>query len=118
MRSEYAKSVDRSIHKSEASSQEDIEKLNFEEMCQFAHKVLNCDHLGASAYYWADVCGVSVRWVWAWKNSGKAIHPDHVRKIVEELPELIEKANSRVDYLRIWGARMSLMFLSKEMEGK
>jgi hypothetical protein len=117
MRTEYCKQVEGSIPKMALPAQNNIEKLNFDEMCRFARNVLNCEQLGATAYYWADVCGVGVRWVRAWKSEGKAIHPIHVKKIVAELPKLLQTANSKLDYLRIWGARMELMFLTQKLKG-
>ena len=116
MKSEYAKKLYESKPNLELKQQE-IESLDFEKMCGFVQRVLNCQHLNVTDRYWAEICGVGERWVRAWK-CGKRVHVKHIQKIVEELPSLIEKANARVDYLRIWGARMSLMFLSKEMEGK
>jgi hypothetical protein len=98
-------------------SQKQIEKLDFEEMCRFVRKVLNCAHLNATDGYWANICGVSERWVRAWKG-GKRVHIKHIEKIVDALPELIDKNNARVDHLRIWGARMGVLIFIKSLENK
>ncbi len=116
MRSGYAKKIVESKPNLELK-QKEIERLDFESMCRFVQKVLNCQHLNATDSYWAEVCGVSERWVRAWKG-GKRVHIKHIKKIVEEVPALVEKSKSKVDYLRIWSARMGLMFLSKELEWK
>lgn len=113
MRGFYAKKTSESKPNLELSQRE-IEKLNFDEMCKFVQRVLNCQHLSVTDSYWAEVCGVGDRWVRAWKG-GKRVHIKHIQKIVEELPKLIEKANARVDYIRVWSDRMRLLILKKSL---
>lgn len=117
MRTNYSNNIIESKPNLELIHHREIEQLDFEEMCAFVRKVLNCAHLNATDQHWANVCGVSERWVRAWKG-GKRVHIKHIEKIVEALPELIDKTNAKVDYLRIWGARMGLLILGNSLKNR
>ena len=107
----YAQRVFDAKPKLASSDQKDIESLTLSEMCDFASEILNCDDLGVTTKYWADILGVGERWVRALKSEGKKIHPTHAFRIAEEAIRLTSATEKKITNVRIWSSRMKMMMV-------
>lgn len=93
------------------ADQQEIESFTLSEMCDFASEILNCDDLGVTTKYWADILGVGERWVRALKSEGKKIHPTHAFRIAEEAIRLTSVTEKKINNVRVWSSRMKMMMV-------
>lgn len=74
-----------------------------------AREVLTALELGIKAEEWADVLGVTDRWVRMWKSGLKPVHKRYILSIARAAQEYCKRARARIDSIQEWADQVVIM---------